>query len=1051
MVSKDQIKVLLIEDDDDDYILTRDYLNEIKTTSYNLDWVATYAAGLEKLGTDQHDVCLVDYRLGELDGLDLLGEAISRGCQIPIIILTGQGDHEVDVAAMSAGAADYLVKGQFSTHELERSMRYAIERKRAENTLLISEEQFSKAFHSGPLLMTISKIEDGTYLEVNENFACVTGYSREESIGTTSVDLGFIAKEDREKLKQTLLSEGKVDGMELALQKKSGETFYCLYFGEVITVAGKQRLLSIAEDITERKLGEEELRLLFELTRVVSEAPDFHSAIEFVLRRVGEVAKWDYGEAWTPGDDGSALECVPVWYSSNPEKVQKFRQISEEIKFQPNVGLPGRVWASRQPEWIPDITATQEDVYLRAREATETGLKTAFGVPLIVGEEVIAVLVYYISEARQEDNQVIELVSSVTAQLEEVMRRKLAENALQENEERYRTVANFTHDWEYWIDPDGNYKYISPACERITGYQPEEFDNSPELLGSLIHPEDQAHIHQHFGEEFGVDEAVSFEFRIVTRDGETRWIEHICRPVFSSDGEFLGRRGSNRDITKRALAQQAVRQAEEKYRNIFENSLEGIFQSTPEGRFITVNPALAGILGYASPDDLITSINDITHQIYVDPKQCEEFRRLMDEQGEISTFEFQVYRKDGSVTWVSENARAVLDTHGALLYYEGNIEDISRRKQAEERIRRQLQHLEALRKIDQAISGSVDLRITLDVLLDQVITRLAVDAANVLLCNASIQTLEYFAGRGFRTEALKHTSLRLGESHAGQAALKRRIVHIPDFQNSETGFLRSPLLQQEKFVVYFGVPLVAKGAIKGVLEIFHRTPFAPDKDWMDFLETLAGQAAIAIDNATLFMDLQRSNTEITIAYDTTLEGWSRALEMRDMETDGHSQRVTEMTMQLAQAMGMSKKELAHVRRGALLHDIGKMGVPDSILHKPGPLTDKEWEIMRQHPVYAYNFLSSIGYLRPALDIPYYHHEKWDGTGYPFGLDGEKIPSPARIFAVVDVWDALSSERPYRDAWPKEEIITHIQEQAGKHFDPRVVEAFLDLLSDNISG
>nr|MBC8509283.1 HD-GYP domain-containing protein [Chloroflexota bacterium] len=193
------------------------------------------------------------------------------------------------------------------------------------------------------------------------------------------------------------------------------------------------------------------------------------------------------------------------------------------------------------------------------------------------------------------------------------------------------------------------------------------------------------------------------------------------------------------------------------------------------------------------------------------------------------------------------------------------------------------------------------------------------------------------------------------------------------------------------------------------------------------------------------------NTEITIAYDTTLEGWSRALEMRDMETDGHSQRVTEMTMQLAQAMGMSKKELAHVRRGALLHDIGKMGVPDSILHKPGPLTDKEWEIMRQHPVYAYNFLSSIGYLRPALDIPYYHHEKWDGTGYPFGLDGEKIPSPARIFAVVDVWDALSSERPYRDAWPKEEIITHIQEQAGKHFDPRVVEAFLDLLSDNISG
>jgi len=184
-----------------------------------------------------------------------------------------------------------------------------------------------------------------------------------------------------------------------------------------------------------------------------------------------------------------------------------------------------------------------------------------------------------------------------------------------------------------------------------------------------------------------------------------------------------------------------------------------------------------------------------------------------------------------------------------------------------------------------------------------------------------------------------------------------------------------------------------------------------------------------------------------LAYDTTLEGWARALELRDEETEGHSQRVTEMTLRLARAMGISDAELAHVRHGVLLHDIGKMGIPDGILFKPGSLTEEEWEIMRRHPTYAYELLSPIRYLRPALDIPYSHHEKWDGTGYPEGLKGEQIPLAARIFAVVDVWDALRADRPYRPAWSEEEVIEYIREQAGKHFDPQVVEIFLRIIGN----
>jgi putative nucleotidyltransferase with HDIG domain len=214
------------------------------------------------------------------------------------------------------------------------------------------------------------------------------------------------------------------------------------------------------------------------------------------------------------------------------------------------------------------------------------------------------------------------------------------------------------------------------------------------------------------------------------------------------------------------------------------------------------------------------------------------------------------------------------------------------------------------------------------------------------------------------------------------------------------------------------------------------------------METLAREAAIVVDNISLFQKLQQSNLELEIAYETTLEGWARALELRDNQTVGHSRRVTDMTILLAKSLGVvDEDELTNIRRGALLHDIGKMGVPDELLLKPGPLSPEEFEIMAQHPIYAYEMLSAIPYLIPALDIPYYHHEKWDGTGYPLGLKGEQIPLAARIFAVIDVWDALISERPYRPAWSVEDATIYIQEQSANHFDPQVVDAFLQLADD----
>ena len=191
--------------------------------------------------------------------------------------------------------------------------------------------------------------------------------------------------------------------------------------------------------------------------------------------------------------------------------------------------------------------------------------------------------------------------------------------------------------------------------------------------------------------------------------------------------------------------------------------------------------------------------------------------------------------------------------------------------------------------------------------------------------------------------------------------------------------------------------------------------------------------------------LREANAQLLSAYEATIEGLSHALDLRDRETEGHSQRVTELTIELAKSLGVSDDEIMHIRRGALLHDMGKIGIPDSILHKPDKLTDEEWTIMRKHPQLAHDMLYPIEYLRPALEIPLNHHEKWDGKGYPRGLKGEEIPMAARLFAIVDVWDALTSDRPYRPAWSEEEALTYIREQSDKHFDPQVEDLFFKII------
>ncbi|HKJ26075.1 MAG TPA: GAF domain-containing protein, partial [Anaerolineales bacterium] len=297
---------------------------------------------------------------------------------------------------------------------------------------------------------------------------------------------------------------------------------------------------------------------------------------------------------------------------------------------------------------------------------------------------------------------------------------------------------------------------------------------------------------------------------------------------------------------------------------------------------------------------------------------------------------------------------------------------------------RRLHVLQSIHTIDQAISSNLDIKITLEVFVEQALNLLDIEAIRVFSYDSDAQMYDLLVQRDLVTNRQKSLGqfydLGLVQSAISGREIIRNFNNTPDNQ-----FARANVKS------YFVAPLITKGQVRGVLEVYSSELFTPGDEWLELLNTLATQAAISIENDELITSLQKSNDELVVAYDRTLEGWAYALELRDRETIGHARRVTELTVKLARMMGFKGTDLANIRRGTLLHDIGKMGLPDSVLLKGGPLTKDEEKLMQTHPQLAYEMLSSIPYLKPALNIPYYHHEKWDGTGYPHGLKGEEIP------------------------------------------------------------
>lgn len=646
--------------------------------------------------------------------------------------------------------------------------------------------------------------------------------------------------------------------------------------------------------------------------------------------------------------------------------------------------------------------------------------------------------------------------------------------------EQLNKVVEQSTELVYVTDKNGIIDYVNPTFQKITGYEANEIiGKTPQILKSGLHTEKE---YQEIWQTIASGKVLRKVIANCKKNGDVYYQETTITPIKDVDGEVTHYVATGNDITQKMLEEQESQNRLRYLEAIYSVSaalspaknLDELLEVFLDEILNLMNVKLGDINLYDAKKDLISLsqtkgygrlenriimekmgmgiINQVLRSCkpYIspnyknDPEISESLRSYLPEDLAGITLPIAKGAESlGTITLSYPSSRILSNSEISLLMALSElaanaIQRITSRQQTEQ----QLDFVRSMRDIDQVILSSMDLKLSFEIILAHVLNQLKVDAASILIYDPFSNRLEYKYGKGFKTTEINKSSLYIFESLAGKVAYNREPVFVDDLQKDENKKI-SPLTTIEEFKSYYATPLIIKGEVKGVLEFFNRSTMDPDEIWVDMANTLAYQTAITLDTFAMFTSMQKSNHELTLAYDETIEGWSRALDLRDKETEGHTQRVTTKTLRLASYLGISGKELTYIRWGALLHDIGKMGIPDHILLKPGKLTDEERQIMQQHTCFAKELLSPIKYLGRSLDIPYCHHEKWDGTGYPRGLKGEEIPISARIFAIVDVWDALTSDRPYRSAWSKEKTKEYILSLSGIQFDPQILKKCMD--------
>jgi PAS domain S-box-containing protein len=525
---------------------------------------------------------------------------------------------------------------------------------------------------------------------------------------------------------------------------------------------------------------------------------------------------------------------------------------------------------------------------------------------------------------------------------------------------------------------------------------------------------------------------------ILTRHQERRMFEWNSTTLIGPNRKPAGIVSIGIDITSHLKVELNLERSEETARTIFNALPDLIYLINADGKIASANQAFTTQFNKPIQEIIGASVFN-----FMPPDQVDNFKDTFTEV--LQTGKAIRRERVTSRGYFRDSINPILDEKGHVSQIAVFTRDITQQKKVEAAEREQNQLAQALRATAEALTTEINLDNLLDAILANIEKVVPHDSANIMLVESGIARVVRM--RGYPSQGSSSYVERLRLPINSTPTLRymnetRLPFLIPDTAN-HTEWMETP--DTSWISSYIGAPIHMKDHLFGFIGVNSQTACFFNQTHAERLQAFAYQAAIAFNNAEMFKRLQDSHISLSTAYDDTIAGWARALEMRDRNTEGHTHRVAELAIQLAQKLGISGEDLEHIYRGAQLHDIGKIAIPDSILRKPGPLSPSEWEIMRQHPRFANDMLSRIDYLKPALVIPYCHHERWDGSGYPRGLKGDEIPLSARIFAIIDVWDTLQYERPYGFPWEKKKVVEYIRSESGKRFDPSIVEIFLAMV------
>jgi PAS domain S-box-containing protein/putative nucleotidyltransferase with HDIG domain len=679
------------------------------------------------------------------------------------------------------------------------------------------------------------------------------------------------------------------------------------------------------------------------------------------------------------------------------------------------------------------------------------GIQSMLFVPIIANGKLLGSIEIWESRRRRDFTLAeIRLAQAMAGHAAGVIEKSRLFETLEQREAYFRALIENSAEGTSILDAQGIIRYVASSEERLTGYAPEEIIGQSAF--QHVHPSDMPEALKNFTESVSTPGVVrTVQYRLQRKDGEWRHFE-ITGHNMLDDLHLNGIVLNYRDITERKEVEHALQESQSRLEAIISTALNGIITSNSEQQIVLFNPSAERIFGCLASEAIGQSLEKFIPERY--------------------RYNHKDHIRHYSETNISNRHKGLLDTLYGLRangeefpmeafisqsevngqkFFTVIFQDITERKRAEENLRRRAMELETIVSASSALRTAHNVTEMVPVLARQALRAVNGTYASIFLLDPETGEFVSHGWYSVDTPFAIPLSDEASLHHLPNVGITGRIVATGDIYVTED-IQKDPIVlildgERERLKDVHGgisLPLRTQEKIIGIMHIWSLRPRIFTEIEIRLLIALAETASNAIHRATLFEQTLQHTDEITKAYDHTLAGWARALELRDEITEGHTRRVTELTLKLARAMNISEDEIVHIRRGALLHDIGKMGIPDSILHKPGPFTAQERFIMEQHTQYAYDMLSSISFLQSALDIPVCHHEHWDGNGYPRKLKGGQIPLSARIFTVVDVWDALTSDRPYRLAWTYEKTREYILERAGKQFDPFVVEVFFSL-------